>query len=63
VSCTRRTALVSGLFYGLLAAAGCSDTASENKPPLIQGMTPGEYRDKQDEDLEATVKKKKRGRR
>jgi len=62
VTCTRRLALTSGLFYGLLAVAGCSDSSSSiTSTPKVDGMSPGEYRDKQDKD--AAGSKKPKGRR
>jgi len=48
---TRRRLLASGLFGGLLVAAGCSGS-SATQPPLINGMTPGDYRDKLEEEAQ-----------
>jgi len=50
VTISRRLALTSGLFYGLLAAAGCSNSSSETSAVKIDGLSPGEYRDKHDAD-------------
>jgi hypothetical protein len=58
VSCTRRLVLSSGLFYGLLALAGCSDSSSS--APKIDGLTPGEHRDKLDQEEMLKAKGKAR---
>jgi len=58
---TRRRVLASGLFGGLLAAAGCSDSSPSADSVKIDNMSPGEYRDKQEE-LEAAANKKSRSR-
>jgi outer membrane protein assembly factor BamE (lipoprotein component of BamABCDE complex) len=43
----RRLMMVAGLFvYGAIALAGCSPSSSETVK--IDGMSPGEYRDKAD---------------
>ena len=57
---TRRLALSSGLFYGLLAVAGCSGSSQETETPKIDGLSPGEYRDKME--IEALKAARTRGR-
>jgi hypothetical protein len=46
VTIARRLVLSSGLFYGLLAMAGCSGSSQETVIEKIDGLSPGEYRDK-----------------
>jgi hypothetical protein len=59
VTITRRLALTSGLFYGLLALAGCSGSTQETEIPKIGGLSPGEHRDKME--IEALKAARTRG--
>ncbi len=59
---TRRLALTSGLFYGLLAVAGCSGSSQETAVPKIDGLSPGEYRDKMEIEAQKAARTKGRSR-
>jgi hypothetical protein len=59
VRLTRRRALAWGSFGILALLAGCSGTTDQTKIPTINGMTPGEYRDKADEDISQSRKRGK----
>jgi hypothetical protein len=59
---TRRRALGSGLALGLLAVLGCSDSSTQMDSARLEGMTPGQYRDKNDELTTQPPRKSRRSR-